>query len=275
MSWKGLRHKGIEPLFPDEWNAVVDALDELYFYGPAFFGRDIVPLADAKQDIGKPDKRWREGWFVRMYITDEGYIAGKKILKDGDPITIADLYYDAVYKIKEAIDISETAQHIANIDNNFVTRIREAVNTSSPKVTITDLYYDAVYKIKEAIDMAEATGILSEIRDAMTKELVSLIGYKIAEWVYGLHDIFYPDLEVMEDGRVRVKIMVDRPTSVYMVWQPSGILQRIEALLNKGITLDPFSWFEFDFTVKQGDKVNVKTKDDCTVTVTVYNIALP
>ena len=32
MSWIGLRHKGIEPLFPEEWNAVVDALDILYMY---------------------------------------------------------------------------------------------------------------------------------------------------------------------------------------------------------------------------------------------------
>ena len=30
MSWLGLRHKGIEPLFPEEWNAVVDGLDWLY-----------------------------------------------------------------------------------------------------------------------------------------------------------------------------------------------------------------------------------------------------
>jgi len=30
MSWKGLHHKGTEPLFADEWNTVVDALDELH-----------------------------------------------------------------------------------------------------------------------------------------------------------------------------------------------------------------------------------------------------
>ena len=32
MSWIGLRHKGVEPLYPDEWNKVVDALDILYGY---------------------------------------------------------------------------------------------------------------------------------------------------------------------------------------------------------------------------------------------------
>jgi hypothetical protein len=29
MSWKGLTHKGTEILTPEEWNKVVDALDEL------------------------------------------------------------------------------------------------------------------------------------------------------------------------------------------------------------------------------------------------------
>jgi len=32
MSWLGLRHKGVEPLFPMEWNAVVDGLDLLKQY---------------------------------------------------------------------------------------------------------------------------------------------------------------------------------------------------------------------------------------------------
>jgi len=32
MSWIGLRHKRVEPLYPDEWNRVVDALDILYGY---------------------------------------------------------------------------------------------------------------------------------------------------------------------------------------------------------------------------------------------------
>ncbi|RLC73334.1 MAG: hypothetical protein DRI26_01045 [Chloroflexi bacterium] len=32
MSWLGLTHKGVEPLYPDEWNRVVDGLDILYGY---------------------------------------------------------------------------------------------------------------------------------------------------------------------------------------------------------------------------------------------------
>ena len=32
MSWLGLRYKGYEILYPDEWNRVVDGLDILYAY---------------------------------------------------------------------------------------------------------------------------------------------------------------------------------------------------------------------------------------------------
>jgi len=32
MSWIGLGYKGVEPLYPDEWNRAIDALDILYAY---------------------------------------------------------------------------------------------------------------------------------------------------------------------------------------------------------------------------------------------------
>jgi len=32
LSWIGLRYKGVEPLFPDEWNKLIDALDILFQY---------------------------------------------------------------------------------------------------------------------------------------------------------------------------------------------------------------------------------------------------
>ena len=32
MTWVGLRFKGIEPLYPEEWNRVIQALDILYAY---------------------------------------------------------------------------------------------------------------------------------------------------------------------------------------------------------------------------------------------------
>ena len=73
MSWKGLTYKRAEPIYPEEWNAVVDALDELkslidgekarFVYGEATFSGDgstkefLVPnhgiegITDPKQYI--------------------------------------------------------------------------------------------------------------------------------------------------------------------------------------------------------------------------------
>jgi len=47
MSWKGLRHKGREILFPEEWNAVVDALDELHA-GMVILVDAFKPVSDRK-----------------------------------------------------------------------------------------------------------------------------------------------------------------------------------------------------------------------------------
>jgi len=46
MSWLGLRHKGYERLYPDEWNAVVDGLDILYFYTNSLFERVKYTYSD-------------------------------------------------------------------------------------------------------------------------------------------------------------------------------------------------------------------------------------
>jgi len=105
MSWKGIPKKefGV-PLFPEEWNAVVDALDELYWKGGATVGRDIIPDRDARYDIGKRDRRFRNvfalfGYFDNAVQTsalnaDTGNfttsltVGGKEVLTKEDPLNV-------------------------------------------------------------------------------------------------------------------------------------------------------------------------------------------
>ena len=48
MSWLGLRHKGTERLYSDEWNLVVDGLDILYYRDQEL--KEEIDCLEAKVD---------------------------------------------------------------------------------------------------------------------------------------------------------------------------------------------------------------------------------
>jgi len=85
-----LRHKGAEILFPEEWNAVVDSLNDLYGF-----------LTTGQQDIYVNEIYGRSGHF-----SDQLLVQGKPVIKDGDPISIYQLYDTAKSQITQAINDS-------------------------------------------------------------------------------------------------------------------------------------------------------------------------
>jgi len=108
MTWVGLRHKGVEVLFPSEWNAVVDALDILYAYTADSvkyedlerLNSDIKPSEDNKYDIGDQSKQWKDIYAHYGYFNDNLYVQGKQVLKDGDPVQV----YRFIDEAKTQID---------------------------------------------------------------------------------------------------------------------------------------------------------------------------
>lgn len=118
MSWLGLRHKGFEVLFPEEWNAVVDGLDILYAYWSGALQRkelldlysDIIPAIDDKFKLGDPNKAWAEIFGVYGYFRENLFVQGRRVLKDGDPITIAEISKAVEDSISEAINKSIVEQ---------------------------------------------------------------------------------------------------------------------------------------------------------------------
>ena len=124
MSWLGLRHKGVEFLYPEEWNLVVDGLDILYAYTSELkettvkfedlpkLPSDVAPDQDNARELGYEDKAWKDIYAHYGYFIDDAYIQGKRVLKDGDPINIADIYPEARQKITQAIDASTLLGYI-------------------------------------------------------------------------------------------------------------------------------------------------------------------
>lgn len=69
MSWKGLTKKrNYMLLFAEEWNTVIDALDELYSGRFGALTQDLVPYQDGTVLIGTPDKRFKEVHAIAGYF---------------------------------------------------------------------------------------------------------------------------------------------------------------------------------------------------------------
>ncbi len=70
MAWRGVPKKeAFMPLFAEDWNLVVDSLNDLYGWLWLPLGRNLIPEKDAYFDIGSYYYRWREIWGLRGYFS--------------------------------------------------------------------------------------------------------------------------------------------------------------------------------------------------------------
>ncbi|RLE87429.1 MAG: hypothetical protein DRJ67_04840, partial [Thermoprotei archaeon] len=146
MSWLGLTHKGTEPLYSDEWNRVVDALDILYGYVSGLDAKkldraelahleyDIIPDQDNVRDLGSDERSWADIHAHYGYFKDNVYVQGKAVIKDGDPIKIAEFIDAAKTDIEKlysvARDIHDTLRSTLTSDGANRWRVEIAVDSA-------------------------------------------------------------------------------------------------------------------------------------------------
>jgi len=87
MSWKGVPKKeNYFPLFAEDWNTLVDAVDDLYYmlrmmpsagpFSQGYVAGDLVPLLDAYYNLGAPDLRFNQAWVKTLYVEDPIKVEG-------------------------------------------------------------------------------------------------------------------------------------------------------------------------------------------------------
>jgi hypothetical protein len=105
MSWRGLRHKGTEVLRSTEWNAVVDALNDLHGM-----------LTSGESDITVDELHARTAHF-----SERPDVGGRPVLLDDDPVHIASFHDTAKGQITEAIDASQLGRAV---DESGLVRVK-------------------------------------------------------------------------------------------------------------------------------------------------------
>jgi len=104
MSWRGLRYKGTEVLRSTEWNAVVDALNDLY--GMFTSGQSNITVDELNARIA--------------HFRERPDVEGRAVLLDEDPIHIASFYDTAKLQITDAINRANATTYLADIREQVV-----------------------------------------------------------------------------------------------------------------------------------------------------------
>jgi hypothetical protein len=123
MSWRGLRYKGTEVLRSTEWNAVVDALNDLYGM-----------LTSGVSDINVDELSARTAHF-----RERPDVGDRVVLLDDDPVHIASFYDTAKHQITDAINSASATTYLADIRGQVV------------KISVDD-YGRVGIKIAEPVD---------------------------------------------------------------------------------------------------------------------------
>ena len=202
-----------------------------YWYGGVVTS-DIYPDTDLMLNIGYADKRFKEMHMGYGYADYGMYVAGKAVLKDGDPISINDIQDLAKTKITSAINESYVTSYTSPLHSDLQTIYNALLNAGKPFLITT------------------------------------LINTSVSP----LTDIFPSDLPISLAGRVRFKFTLNADAYTYVKWLPYGSTSAILSLLNAGDAIPANAWHEFDFTVNKDDKVNFQVDRSLTITIAVYNI---
>jgi hypothetical protein len=116
MSWRGLKHKGTEVLRSSEWNAVIDALDDLYnmIQKSVVSGEGVIRASEIRARTA--------------YFEERPMVGNKPVIVDGDPVGIDRFSDTAVDQITRAINTSWIIIELSAI--SVSKKISESENTS-------------------------------------------------------------------------------------------------------------------------------------------------
>jgi len=249
MSWIGLRYKGVEPLYPDEWNKVVDALDILYNY-----------THNLKINLQSLDAK------VEAY-----YLDCKSEIDDVR--SDVEAYYLELTRQHEELQSKinryylEVKSELGNIESKSDT-ISSKIDTLASDVR--KYYLDVKSQLSDL--KSEVDPISDYVREIYLMKVLKLLGYVVNKYVPEGYDVFDSDITVDRNGRVRFKLWLSITGYAAVKWTPAGLAEAILGYLNAKDPIPSDAWHEFDFTVMKDDKINVRVYPSQNVTIFVYGL---
>jgi len=206
MSWIGLEYPEPGRVIKVTWGQkVYQALNILYeMRGPfkgGYLTGDITPDVDLAYKVGDIHARIKEVHAGYGYFSYDLFVQGKKVIKDGDPVNINDLFEPARTKITQAIDYSTYVRKLDAIDAKLAEVLQKFdIKISDVKSSI-DYNYSYLGSILDEIDK-KLIDVLQEIR--VPSRVLSIDGY-----AYETPSKLY-DISIFVE-RVIIKVAKDAP----------------------------------------------------------------
>jgi len=210
------------------WNTLVDTLSELYGW-----------LTDGTEDINVDEVYGRGGYF-----SEQVYVQGKPVIKDGDPISIYQFFEVAKSQITDAIDksslLSKTASDLDQIYGKLPS-----------KNDVTD-----------AIDSARVTGYSLDIREytRRTADSVGTYAPKLATIEQYTKDTRDVVVKLKMDVYGNVGVRIAEPLDEYgrvVVSTPSELLDEFKPVSVYGSITATGNVSGFSIVLDKGGRPNV------------------
>jgi hypothetical protein len=120
VSWRGLRYKGVEILFPDEWNAVVDALNDLKSW--------LDSIKSARFDHPKQAFTLDPAAEQTLYSVSGAGLVVVELMGDGDGSFTVRVYVDGSVEDEHPTNVAITRAY--SFDTSFELRLYNPATVS-------------------------------------------------------------------------------------------------------------------------------------------------
>jgi len=177
-----------------------------------YMHKDIIPDADLRYRLASDNKRLKEIHVGDGFFTYSLSVQGKSVLKDEDPVYIADFYYYAKISISEAIKEALKPFLIAKEINKSVTAMSDVFATD---VSISE---DGRLRAQLVINV-DAYAYLKKTPAGETSAILALLN---EGKIIPAQTWFEQDVTVMQDDKVNVQISKDSTVTILLFNIKSG-----------------------------------------------------
>ena len=183
-------------------SSIIKGAVDMYGY----MHKDIIPDADLKYRLGTDNRRLKEVHVNDGYFSNSLSVQGKPVLKDGDPVYIADLYSQARASISEAVKNALKPFLLAKEIEKDVSAMSDVFATD---VAISE---DGRLRIQLTVNI-EAYSYLKKVPAGEASAIISMLN---EGKVIPANSWFEQDVTVMKNDYVNVQFYPDARVSVLL-----------------------------------------------------------
>ncbi|MEM4667446.1 MAG: hypothetical protein QW498_09115 [Thermofilum sp.] len=153
MSFDKYKVRRLQRFTSTLWNSLMDELNRLEKLVSevkpggitcedlAALSCDIVPDEDGVRSLGSETSSWAAVHSKQGFFYDGLFVQGRPVLKDGDPITVSDIYV----RVAELYDADATVEQSVTLDTGGFKTVGILAVSEAPTIFTVEISFDGVH----------------------------------------------------------------------------------------------------------------------------------